>query len=62
MDQIMQLVPIRNKFVYPTLKRLDLPTGRVYTLDGCLPVPSVTTILSSTKDKKHLDEWANRVG
>ena len=58
----MQLVPIRNKFVYPTLKRLDLPTGRVYTLDGCLPVPSVTTILSSTKDKKHLDEWANRVG
>jgi hypothetical protein len=58
----MQLVPIRNKFVYPTLKRLDLPTGRVYTLDGCLPVPSVTTILSSTKDKAHLDEWANRVG
>jgi genome maintenance exonuclease 1 len=58
----MQLVPIRNKFVYPTLKRLDLPTGRVYTLDGNDPVPSVTTILSSTKDKKHLDEWANRVG
>jgi len=58
----MQLVPIRNKFVYPTLKRLDLPTGRVYTLDGNDPVPSVTTILSSTKDKAHLDEWANRVG
>ena len=40
----MQLVPIRNKFVYPKLKRLDLPTGRVYTLDGCDPVPSVTTV------------------
>ena len=62
MDQVMQLIPIRNKFVYPTLKRLDLPTGRVYTLDGGMPVPSVTTILSGTKDKKHLDEWANRVG
>jgi hypothetical protein len=58
----MQLVPIRNKFVYPKLKRLDLPTGRVYTLDGTDPVPSVTTILSSTKDKAHLDDWANRVG
>jgi genome maintenance exonuclease 1 len=58
----MQLVPIRNKYVYPTLKRLDLPTGRVYTLDGGLPVPSVTTILSATKDRAHLDEWANRVG
>ena len=58
----MQLVPIRNKFVYPKLQRLDLPTGRVYTLDGGLPVPSVTTILSSTKDKAHLEEWSRRIG
>ena len=58
----MQLVPIRNKFVYPTLKRLDLPTGRVYSLDGSPPVPSVTTILSSTKDKVHLEEWSRRIG
>jgi genome maintenance exonuclease 1 len=58
----MQLVPIRNKFVYPTLKRLDLPTGRVYTLDGNDPVPGVTTILSSTKDKVHLEEWSRRIG
>lgn len=58
----MQLIPIRNKFIYPTLKRLDLPTGRVYTLDGEPPVPSVTTILSATKDKQHLDEWVNRIG
>jgi genome maintenance exonuclease 1 len=58
----MQLVPIRNKFVYPKLKRLDLPTGRVYTLDGGAPVPSVTTILSSTKDKEHLQEWSRRIG
>jgi genome maintenance exonuclease 1 len=58
----MQLVPIRNKFVYPKLKRLDLPTGRVYTLDGGAPVPSVTAILSSTKDKEHLQEWSRRIG
>lgn len=58
----MQLIPIRNKFVYPKLKRMDLPTGRVYTLDGTDPVPSVTTILSETKDKTHLDAWAERVG
>ncbi len=58
----MQLVPIRNKFVYPKLKRLDLPTGRVYTLDGNDPVPSVTTILSATKDRQHLDDWEARVG
>jgi genome maintenance exonuclease 1 len=58
----MQLVPIRNKFVYPKLQRLDLPTGRVYTLDGNNPVPSVTTILSSTKDKAHLEEWSRRIG
>jgi genome maintenance exonuclease 1 len=62
MDQVMQLVPIRNKFVYPKLQRLDLPTGRVYSLDGNPPVPSVTTILSSTKDKAHLEEWSRRIG
>jgi genome maintenance exonuclease 1 len=62
MDQVMQLVPIRNKFVYPKLQRLDLPTGRVYTLDGNDPVPSVTTILSGTKDKAHLEEWSRRIG
>jgi hypothetical protein len=58
----MQLVPIRNKFVYPKLKRVDLPTGRVYTLDGTDPVPSVTTILSATKDRQHLDAWEERIG
>lgn len=58
----MQLIPIRKRYVYSALKRLDLPTGRMYTLDGSDPVPSVTTILSATKDRAHLDEWAKRVG
>jgi genome maintenance exonuclease 1 len=58
----MQLIPIRKKYVYSALKRLDLPTGRVYSLDGSTPVPSVTAILSATKDKQHLEAWAARVG
>lgn len=58
----MQLIPVRKKFVYPKLKRIDADTGRTYTLDGCDPVPSVTTILSATKDNPHLKEWENRVG
>lgn len=58
----MQLIPIRKKFVYSALKRLDLPTGRVYTVNGSDPVPSVTSILSATKDKQHLEAWAARVG
>lgn len=58
----MQLIPIRKKYVYSALKRVDLPTGRVYSLDGGTPVPSVTAILSATKDKQHLEAWAARVG
>lgn len=58
----MQLIPIRKKYVYPKLKRVDADTGRTYSLDGQTPVPSVTTILSATKDKSHLDAWAARVG
>jgi genome maintenance exonuclease 1 len=62
MDQMMQLIPIRKKYVYPKLVRIDSEAGRTYTLDGQPAVPSVTTILSGTKDKSHLDAWAARVG
>jgi hypothetical protein len=62
MDQMMQLVPIRKKYVYPKLVRIDSEQGRTYTLEGQPAVPSVTTILSGTKDKSHLDAWAARVG
>lgn len=58
----MQLIPIRRKFIYPKLKRIDGLTGRTYTLDGTAPVPSVTTILSGTKDDAHLRDWEARVG
>ena len=59
----MQLVPIRRKYVYQRLERVDRASGRVYKhLDFELPMPSVTAVLSATKDKAHLDAWANRVG
>lgn len=58
----MQLIPIRKKFIYPKLKRIDSDSGRTYTLEGGTPVPSVTTILSATKDNPHLKQWEDRVG
>jgi hypothetical protein len=59
----MQLIPIRRKFVYERLERIDAPTGRVYRIDGQeIGMPSVTRILSDTKDRTHLDSWAARVG
>jgi hypothetical protein len=59
----MQLIPIRRKFVYEKLERIDAPMGRVYRVDGQdYDMPSVTRILSGTKDRTHLDSWAERVG
>ena len=59
----MQLVPIRKKYVYEKLERIDRSTGRVYKAwNFDIPMPSVTTILDSTKDKTHLKQWAASVG
>lgn len=59
----MQLIPIRRKYVYERLERIDTSAGRVYKIDGNEhEMPSVTTILSETKDKTHLKEWVARVG
>jgi genome maintenance exonuclease 1 len=58
----MQLIPIRKRYVYKNIERLDLSTGRVYEIEKNVHVPSVTTILSRTKDTKALDSWAARVG
>ena len=52
-----------NKYVYPTLKRVDLEIGRHYLDSNQKPVPSVTTVLSGTsKTKDGLIQWRNRVG
>ncbi len=59
----MQLIPIRKKFRYPKLQRVDSPEGRRYVLDeASTGLPSVTTILSGTKDQTFLKEWEERVG
>ena len=58
----MQLIPIRKRFVYSRLERVDSPNGRVYNSETSKNMPSVTTILSGTKDRAHLDAWAARVG
>jgi hypothetical protein len=59
----MQLIPIRKKFRYPKLQRVDSPDGRRYVLDEAAKgLPSVTTILSATKDQTFLKEWEERVG
>jgi genome maintenance exonuclease 1 len=56
------LIPWSTQFTYEKLKRIDAPSGRVYVLPSGKSVPSVTAILGLTKDKKGLEQWAERVG
>jgi genome maintenance exonuclease 1 len=58
----MQLIPIRKKFKYEKLERIDSETGRQYKGENTIALPSVTTILSATKDATFLKEWEDRVG
>jgi genome maintenance exonuclease 1 len=51
-----------EKFIYPSLKRIQTDAGRQYTDGTGAPVPSVTTVLDSTADKTALFEWKKRVG
>lgn len=53
---------ILKKFEYRPLERTDGPNGRRYIVGEGKPLPSVTTILSKTKDLTHIKEWVNRVG
>ena len=53
---------ILKKYDYPNISRDESTGKRLYkTPEGNL-VPSVTTILSKTKDNKFLHIWRNRVG
>ena len=58
---MVDLIPVKKLFKYESLVRQDLPEGRRYVY-GDQKLPSVTTILSATKDKEALDAWAKRVG
>jgi genome maintenance exonuclease 1 len=54
----------KPKFDYQTIKRVTLPTGRVYDINQ-EKLPSVTTILSATKSeesKAKLAAWRQREG
>lgn len=53
---------ISNKYDYRKLTRVEVDGKRRYDWGGDTPVPSVTTILSATKDQTHLIEWRKRVG
>ena len=50
-----------KKYTYKKHNRFQSEQGRKYLVDE-IGVPSVTTILSATKDKKFLDDWRRRIG
>ena len=50
-----------RKYIYKHYNRFSDTTGRKYLVDN-IKVPSVTTILSATKDRRFLDNWRRRVG
>jgi hypothetical protein len=53
---------LQQKFDYKPLSREDHPSGRKYIVGEGRSLPSVTTILSKTKDMSYLKEWRAAVG
>ena len=54
---------ITNIYTYPELKRQESEKGRFYLDSNNHPVPSVTTVLNKTSNKKDsIQQWRNRVG
>ena len=56
--------PFVEKFQYKPCQQVNDPVTRkrVYLTPDGERLPSVTTILSATKDMTHLNEWRDRVG
>ena len=56
--------PFVERFQYKNCEQVNDPVTRkrVYVTPDGEKLPSVTTILSSTKDMTHLNEWKQRVG
>ena len=50
-----------KKYDYLKYDRDTQESGRTYVVNGT-KIPSVTTILSKTKDRTNLDKWIKRVG
>jgi len=53
---------ITDPFLYKPLERTSGKTGRHYIVGEGRALPSVTTILSNTKDMSVIQEWKQRVG
>jgi len=53
---------IHKKFDYKPLERIDSGNGRRYIVGEGRPLPSVTTVLSKTKDMTFLKAWRTNVG
>ena len=51
-----------ERYDYHKLKQINEYGKRVYETPNGQKVPSVTTILSKTKDMTHLNKWKERVG
>ena len=55
-------VTIDNVFPYTEMKRVSVDGKRLYEVAGGEKLPSVTTILSATKDMTAIWEWQKRIG
>lgn len=64
MTDIIQPPPFVERHQYKNCVQVNDPVTRkrVYKTPDGESLPSVTTILSATKDMTHLNEWKNRVG
>jgi len=56
------MLNITSPYPYKEFKRKSVGGKRLYENPYGDPVPSVTTILSKTKDMTHLNAWKKRVG
>ena len=56
------MLKITTPYPYQEFKRKSVNGKRLYENPYGEPVPSVTTILSKTKDMTHLNAWKKRVG
>ena len=63
-ETLMTPPPFVERYKYNELKQINdsVTRKRVYLTPEGEKLPSVTTILSSTKDMTHLNEWKKRVG
>ena len=64
MSETLTPPPFVERYKYNELKQINdkVTRKRVYLTPDGEQLPSVTTILSSTKDMTHLNEWRKRVG